>query len=292
MTKESIKTFIKEQAKKFHNSAKDNHRFLSWEHCYSFFLNNKENLKDDASIDLAALNLAFYLASWGMYRGSSFLLQYDYKIFIPIIKNLFKENKFNDLYENPDWNKIQDAEKIIKNIPAFDKSTATLITKILMGIFGCVPAFDRFFKEGYKIETKENISFKEKGFKKILEIYQELDEKHWENFNFKSHSNLSYPKMKIIDMAFWQYGFDHYFKGYTLTGNKITLYKRKPRKNKNIYVAFDKQFSKEEADKLAAVLNKEGVSLSSSDNDVYEEELKEILKHLIERALQKKDLSV
>ena len=84
MTKESIKTFIKEQAKKFHNSAKDNHRFLSWEHCYSFFLNNKENLKDDASIDLAALNLAFYLASWGMYRGSSFLLQYDYKIFIPM----------------------------------------------------------------------------------------------------------------------------------------------------------------------------------------------------------------
>ena len=93
-------------------------------------------------------------------------------------------------------------------------------------------------------------------------------------------------------MAFWQYGFDHYFKGYTLTGNKITLYKRKPRKNKNIYVPFDKQFSKEKADKLAAVLNKEGVSLSSSDNDVYEEELKEILKHLIERALQKKDLSV
>ena len=282
--------FIKDKANKFYKLAENNHRFLSWEHCYSFFYNNRENLKDDANIDLAALNLAFYLASWGMYRGSSFLLQYDYKIFIPIIKGLFEKNDFNDLFKNPSWDKIEEAKKIITKIDPFKESTETLITKILMGIFGCVPAFDRFFKEGYKIETKENISFNDKGFEKILKIYQNLTEKDLEKFKFKSHSNLSYPKMKIIDMAFWQYGFEHYFKGYTLTDNKITLYRKKPKENS--YKAFDNSFSKNDATTLKNVLENKGTSVYSSEENLSEIELKEILRHLIERALQKNDLSV
>lgn len=282
--------FIKDKANKFYKLAENNHRFLSWEHCYSFFYNNRENLKNEKIIDLAALNLAFYLASWGMYRGSSFLLQYDYKIFIPIIKGLFGKNDFNDLFKNPSWDKIEEAKKIITKIDPFKESTETLITKILMGIFGCVPAFDRFFKEGYKIETKENISFNDKGFEKILKIYQNLTEKDLEKFKFKSHSNLSYPKMKIIDMAFWQYGFEHYFKGYTLTDNKITLYRKKPKENS--YKAFDNSFSKNDATTLKNVLENKGTSVYSSEENLSEIELKEILRHLIERALQKNDLSV
>ena len=260
MTKDD-KGFIEKYARKFYKLAKENHRFLSWEHCYSFFYNNRENLKDDANIDLAALNLAFYLASWGMYRGSSFLLQYDYKIFIPLIEKLFKKNEFNDLFKNPDWDSLKNAKNIITNIEPFKESTETLITKILMGIFGCVPAFDRFFKEGYKIfHGGKNISFNETGFEKLQKIEQEVSPE------FKTQeTKITYPKMKIIDMAFWQYGFEHYFKGYILTDNNITLYRKKPRKIENIenYVAFDKQFSKEKADKLDAVLNKEGTSISS-----------------------------
>ena len=59
-----------------------NHRFKSWEHCYKAFGNQT---KED---DELALHLAFYLASWGMYRGSSFLLQKDYRIHIPVIEEL------------------------------------------------------------------------------------------------------------------------------------------------------------------------------------------------------------
>ncbi len=64
-----------------------NHRFKSWEHCYKAFL--REN-----NPDTLALNLAFYLASWGMYRGSSGLLWKDYKIHIPAIEII---RKFDDL---------------------------------------------------------------------------------------------------------------------------------------------------------------------------------------------------
>ena len=83
-------------------------------------------------------------------------------------EKLFKKNEFNDLFKNPDWDSLKNAKNIITNIEPFKESTETLITKILMGIFGCVPAFDRFFKEGYKIfHGGENISFNETGFEKL-----------------------------------------------------------------------------------------------------------------------------
>ena len=66
---EILKSFINEEEKSFH-------RFNSWNNCYSFFQNKyfKYNSDDDYD-DRAALHLGFYLASWGMYRGSTFLLQ-------------------------------------------------------------------------------------------------------------------------------------------------------------------------------------------------------------------------
>ncbi len=60
-------------------SAEPNHRYRSWEHCYRFFRARPRNeIRSD--LDVAALQLGFYLASWGMYRGSSFLLQRDYTV--------------------------------------------------------------------------------------------------------------------------------------------------------------------------------------------------------------------
>ncbi|WP_298536796.1 hypothetical protein [uncultured Algibacter sp.] len=57
-------------------------RYNSWNHCYKAFGNPK---LDNNTL---SLNLAFYLASWGMYRGSSGLLQKDYKIHIGVVKKI------------------------------------------------------------------------------------------------------------------------------------------------------------------------------------------------------------
>ncbi len=55
----------------------------------------KLNINDEETIDMLALHLGFYLASWGMYRGSSFLLQKDYKVHVPIVKIIINnENDF------------------------------------------------------------------------------------------------------------------------------------------------------------------------------------------------------
>ena len=52
----------------------DHHRYKSWEYCYQNFIEARNRELNRSDIDALSLHLAFYLASWGMYRGSSFLL--------------------------------------------------------------------------------------------------------------------------------------------------------------------------------------------------------------------------
>lgn len=74
--------FNPEKINNFHESIKDDNfnRYNSWRYCFEAF--DDINLDDD----VLALNLAFYLTSWGMYRGSSGLLQKDYKVHIEAVK--------------------------------------------------------------------------------------------------------------------------------------------------------------------------------------------------------------
>ena len=46
---------------------------------------------DEPRIDEAALQLGFYLASWGMYRGSSFLLRRTYTVHEEVVERLGDE---------------------------------------------------------------------------------------------------------------------------------------------------------------------------------------------------------
>ena len=61
-------------------------RARSWEHCYSYF--QQQPFAGEGGIDLGCLHLAFYLASWGMVRRSSKLLQKDYRVHLPVVREL------------------------------------------------------------------------------------------------------------------------------------------------------------------------------------------------------------
>ena len=67
--------------------AGEHHRYRSWEHCYGYF---HRTTPSDIAADRqqAALQLGFYLASWGMYRGSSFLLQHAYTAHLGVIDQI------------------------------------------------------------------------------------------------------------------------------------------------------------------------------------------------------------
>lgn len=192
------------------------HSNLSWENCYKFFYNNHKKILDDKeSLEIAALQLAFYLASWGMYRGSAFIRNYNHTVFKDLIIELLTNCKNLWTY-NVAWNDLDNANNIIKkycsDLKNKDKSknsekyknipTQTLITKILMGIFGCVPAYDRFFITALK-ENQICQTYNEKSFYALRQWWK--DQKYNKKHQLKK-SDLIYPPMKLVDVYFWSEG--------------------------------------------------------------------------------------
>lgn len=204
----------------------ENHRYRSWEYCYKSFVEARKNKENN--IDYLALQLAFYLASWGMYRGSSFLLQKDYKIHIPIVEeilkpeydclldldcsNLINNKNIQDCLENLN-KKLKDyyrniRSSIIENDVKQDISSI-LISKILLGALGCVPAYDRFFMDGVKLEKVTTANYNLRSLIKLAEFYQQYREQFEEIRKKMVVGNLEYPQMKLLDMCFWQIGFEN-----------------------------------------------------------------------------------
>ena len=204
--------------------ANENGRSRSWEHCYRVFRDARTDPSPDC--DYLSLHLAFYLASWGMYRGSSFLLQKDYRVLVPIVEKILKSEydclfgvACADLRES----EVQDRlEKLYKCIAKYfgpirdeiagrkvaSSVSPVLITKILMGTLGCVPAYDRFFQDGvatYKVTRRE---YSPESVLRLVDFYEEHNDRLEEARRGMRVGDLIYPQMKVLDMGFWQVGFE------------------------------------------------------------------------------------
>ncbi len=201
-----------------------NGRYRSWEHCYKCFHDARNNPGPD--YDYLSLQLAFYLASWGMYRGSSFLLQKDYKVHEKVVKEILKE-KYDCLFgiDCSDLRR-EDIQKLLIKLRSFMEShydrerdsvkesdikkdiSTTLITKILMGTLGCVPAYDRYFIDGIKDQNVSTGNYNPQSILKLVDFYEDNYDKLEEVRKMLKVYNLPYPQMKLLDMGFWQIGFE------------------------------------------------------------------------------------
>jgi hypothetical protein len=197
------------------------HRYRSWEHCYAYFRPREGVLLDR---DKAALHLAFYLASWGMYRGSSFLLQHAYTIHLGAV-DVLTHPRFNTLWKfefgATDADEtlvptILDALTSLKTlyrpfVQQIDSTqpTDTLLTKIMLGTFGCLPACDRYFIDGFKSERQPYSYVNEKFLWRILKFaHENLGCLKCEQERIKCEGGSHYPLMKLVDMYFWRIGYE------------------------------------------------------------------------------------
>ena len=223
-----IKQIINQGTKFYKKLQEDeNGRYKSWEYCYKIFhtAHNSDKI-DNEFLDYLCLNLSFYLASWGMYRGSSFLLQKDYKVHKPIIKILL-EDKYNSLwgidvsqYKNKETrNKLEDlVERIrekyrkirlsVKEFSQKDIVSDTLITKVLMGTLGCVPAYDRYFTFGIRNKKIASGNFSMKSILQLADFYSKNYDEFEKARSIMTIGNIKYPQMKVLDSCFWQVGYD------------------------------------------------------------------------------------
>lgn len=213
-------------AQTFYDDARadENGRSRSWEHCYRVFRDARTDPSPD--YDYLSLHLAFYLASWGMYRGSCFILQKDYKVHTPIVEKILKP-EYDCLFglacaDLRETEVLMTLKTVYDNIanhfgPIRDQVAGravpspvspVLITKILMGTLGCVPAYDRFFQDGvatYKVTTQE---YSLDSVLTLAKFYEENNDRLEEARRGMRTEDLVYPQMKLLDMGFWQVGFE------------------------------------------------------------------------------------
>ena len=199
-----------------YDSMKDDphHRYLSWEYCHEAFrLNRRPQI--DATIDYLCLHLAWYLASWGMLRNS-FLMQKDYKIHADVVRLIYQP-EWDDLWDLSPEKLSQEyyADRIMKLSESITEAyvasgagipTDTLLTKILLGTVGCVPAYDRYFKKALADTGAAPQVFSAKSIRTLGNLYLDHEDE-FEKLRKHCGSRIEYPAAKILDMCFFEYGF-------------------------------------------------------------------------------------
>jgi hypothetical protein len=149
---------------KFLKKRKESSRYTSFDYCFNYFQHFKRTgrLHEIASIEnieKSCLHLGFFLASWGMFRMSGKLgRNINAKHFQPLLKEVSRWSGQHDSariwdIDVPDYADPEIREFLFGRYQQIkclvhvrgQKTYRTLATKIMLGIFGCVPAFDSYF---------------------------------------------------------------------------------------------------------------------------------------------------
>ncbi len=190
-------------------------RYASFDYCFNHFQEAREagdtaRLADDDHILMSCLQLGFYLASWGMVRGSGNLLQRSVRDLVPVVKQIAVEPAST---WNLDAHSLTDqADEVLAvsdRLEAAFTITASdiMLTKTMLGVFGCVPAFDRYFRMGFRCSTLCKPALKRIG-KYYDDNQAEIDRYDIFTLDFATglDTERRYTKAKIIDMVFFQEG--------------------------------------------------------------------------------------
>ncbi len=186
------------------------HRYASWDFCYEYFYHNQGKLVGQ-QLQTSCMQLWSYLASWGMIVRGNELQRQSYACLVDVVKYINIHHKCYQVH-------LDDINYIDKMLTLYDeldqalnlhsqKNRKTLITKIMLGVYGCCPAFDSRFCTTFGLSTTGRLT--RNNLMKVQEFYfDNINDINNENiqtlsFGYSSIGSLRYPVAKLIDM----YGF-------------------------------------------------------------------------------------
>lgn len=202
-------------------------RERSWDFCFNYFQAHPEPTQN---LELSCLQLGYYLASWGMLRGSSYLFRKTnsrhYKAAIEIIeaRNPALRDIDADDYADPaDRQVLLDTYSDLYYALLPEGGTGkTLVTKVMMGVWGNVPSFDTYFLKSFRSlagSPAESASFRypnDRSLALLDEFYAAHDDeidgltRRFTTTDFATGlpTDQHLTRMKIIDMFGFQSGYD------------------------------------------------------------------------------------
>jgi len=190
-------------------------RYASWDHCYNYFSSAHDEgrhreLASPDQLQTSCLQLGFYLASWGMYRGKAALLKQSSRGLADVVSVVAETSSAMwtldvESYSDESIGELLKlSERIREALP--NGGTDTLVTKVMLGVFGNVPAFDRFFRAGLG-----SYSLGEAALKKIKTYFDHYSEQIAGitpmTIDFDgAQTTRPYTQAKVIDMIFFVEG--------------------------------------------------------------------------------------
>lgn len=205
-------------------------RMKSWGDCYLFFQDNLPKYIDSPEenkdfLDLATLHLAFYLASFGMFRGSLPYLQYSKDLFrepLEQIFNLMRLGGWTSSFLRSNPQELFFLQKHLKKnlkdsllaagYQGNGQPSNLLMQKVFLGIYAAVPALDRFGTKGLrklkkfkglpKYINKLNDPFRDEvTLESWILFAQNLEKlKTFQNIEPNQLRGKSYPAMRKLDL--------------------------------------------------------------------------------------------
>jgi len=143
-----------------------------------------------------------------MLRGSSFLLEKSARSYKNLITAISEMDPKLWEIDIDNYNKeniellLKCKQQVIDSFGDENKPTDTLITKIMLGVFANVPAFDQYVKKSLKI-----YDLNEKSLLKLKTFYENnksiIDSFKIHTFDFltSDETDIIYTKAKLVDMC-------------------------------------------------------------------------------------------
>jgi hypothetical protein len=121
-----------------------------------------------------------------------------------------EDTKLKDVLGLSSWIKdwYRNNIKMINGKQKTVNATDTLVTKIMLGTLGCIPAYDQYFIDGMRKSGVSCSRLDLSSLKRIVGYYHKYKDKFNEaQETIKKDTDIRYPIMKLVDMYFWEIGF-------------------------------------------------------------------------------------